>query len=69
VKLTLKKKRLLKKLLLMPESGMGYQVIDIILKDGRVITKVMVYNAEIVELPTEYNDVSEDDIKDIKKAE
>ena len=53
----------------MPESGMGYQVIDIILKDGRVITKVMVYNAEIVELPTEYNDVSEDDIKDIKKAE
>lgn len=69
MKLTLKKKRLLKKLLLMPESGMGYQVIDIILKDGRVITKVMVYNAEIVELPTEYNDVSEDDIKDIKKAE
>ena len=30
----------------MPESGMGYQRVDVHLKDGRVIRNLMVLNAE-----------------------
>jgi len=30
----------------MPESGMGYQKVDVLLKDGRMIKNVIVLNAE-----------------------
>ncbi len=50
------------KLLILPELGMGYQIIDITLKDGRKIKKVKIFNAEILELPKEYRNISEKDI-------
>ena len=34
-----------------PETGMGYQKVDIRLKDNRVLTNVLVLNAEELELP------------------
>lgn len=36
-----------------PESGMGYQKVDVRLRDKRVLTSVLVFNAEDLELPEE----------------
>ena len=38
------------KLLKLPESGMGYQRVDITLEDGRKLSNVVVVNAEFIEL-------------------
>ncbi len=43
--------RLVKKLLSLPESGMGYQRVDLRLADGRELQDVVVFNAEEVDLP------------------
>ena len=43
--------RWIKRLLQLPESGMGYQRVDLSLDDGREITDVTAFNAEEVELP------------------
>lgn len=43
--------RLTQKLLALPESGMGYQCVDVQLIDGRELHGVLVFNAEEVELP------------------
>lgn len=37
----------------LPESGMGYQRVDVFFADSRVARDVPVYNAEIAELPEE----------------
>ncbi|MDD4778685.1 MAG: hypothetical protein PHV53_10420 [Fermentimonas sp.] len=38
----------IKKLQQLPESGMGYQVVDIKLKDGQVLTKLTVLNSSVL---------------------
>ena len=53
-----------KRLLQLPESGMGYQRVDVRLIDGREVKDVCVFNAEEVELPDEYAGVR---IKDIQQ--
>jgi len=45
--------RLTKRLLQMPESGMGYQRVDLRLSDGRELKNVLAFNAEEVELPSD----------------
>jgi hypothetical protein len=55
--------RWIKRLLKLPESGMGYQRVDLSLADGREIKDVPVFNAEEVELPDELAGVS---IKDVR---
>ena len=50
----------------MPESGMGYQLVDVTLKDGRVFKEILVFNAEELQLPPEYKDLKIEDIEDIK---
>jgi len=50
----------------MPESGMGYQIIDVKLKDGRVLKDISVLNAQELELPPEYKDLKIEDIEDVK---
>ena len=45
----------------LPESGMGYQIIDVHLRDGRILERVFVFNAE---MPTGF-DFTENDIADI----
>jgi len=37
----------------LPESGMGYQRVDVFFTDSRVARDVPVYNAEVAELPDE----------------
>jgi hypothetical protein len=44
--------RWIKLLLALPESGMGYQRIDLRLDDGRELRDVKVFNAEEAELPS-----------------
>jgi hypothetical protein len=34
------------KLVSLPETGMGYQRVDLVLRDGRVLRDIMVFNAE-----------------------
>ena len=41
------------KLLKWPEDGMDYQIVDVVLKDGRVLEQLVVLNAEILEAQEE----------------
>lgn len=34
----------------LPEQGMGYQIVDIVLKNGKCLTKKIVLNSSILEL-------------------
>lgn len=33
-----------------PEDGMGYQIVDVVFKDGRVLERAVVLNGEILEV-------------------
>jgi len=46
--------RWVKRLLQLPESGMGYQRVDLRLEDGRELRDVLVFNAEEAEVPAEF---------------
>ena len=46
--------RWVKRLLQLPESGMGYQRVDLRLADGRELKDVPVFNAEELEMPEEF---------------
>ena len=54
-------KKWLNKLSELPESGMGYQVVDITLRDGRVICNVTVLNGDeiISKLPARERDIAQ----------
>jgi hypothetical protein len=49
-------------LLSQPESGTGYQLVELHLKDGRIIPELKVWNAEVIELPDRYKDITEEEI-------
>jgi len=34
-----------------PESGMGYQIVDVVLEDGTTVRDCVVFNAEEMEIP------------------
>ena len=53
------------KLLTYPESGMGYQKVDVVLKTGRIIKGVVVLNAEEMVLTDEYKNLRLEEIKDL----
>ncbi|MCK4968126.1 MAG: hypothetical protein KAS12_03645 [Candidatus Aenigmarchaeota archaeon] len=63
--LVLKKKKWINKILEIPETGMGYQVVDIRLKSGTIIGKVFVYNCSVLEIPERYSQITENDIANI----
>jgi hypothetical protein len=50
-------------LLRLPESGMGYQHVDVRFADGREVKNLIVLNAEEMELPDEYAHATIEDIK------
>ena len=52
----------------LPESGMGYQVVDITLKDGRTLNRVTVINAETIILSPGYENIDENDIVNIRMS-
>ncbi len=37
-----------------PESGMGYQRVDVVLEDGTALVDCRVLNAEKIEMPSEH---------------
>ena len=43
-----------RRLLELPESGMGYQRVDVFFADGRELRDLVVFNAEDLELPQEF---------------
>ncbi|MBX9842127.1 MAG: hypothetical protein K2Z80_10010 [Xanthobacteraceae bacterium] len=57
---------LVDRLLALPESGMGYQLVDLILTDGRVVPNVKVFNCEIADLPDIFRSLSAADIADVR---
>jgi hypothetical protein len=56
-------KRWMKRLLQLPESGMGYQRVDLRLADGRELKDVLAFNAEEVELPDECANAKIEDVR------
>lgn len=37
----------------LPETGMGYHIVDVHLKDGRVLLKQMIFNSSILVIKTD----------------
>ena len=56
-----------KRLVQMPETGMGYQKVDLTFKDGRILKGLIVLNAEDCETEEAFNVEEIDDIKIQKK--
>jgi hypothetical protein len=52
-----------KRLLQLPESGMGYQRVDLQLADGRELKDVLVFNAEELEVSEELGSAQIRDIR------
>lgn len=52
-------------LLKYPETGMGYQRVDVMLKTGQVIKNVVVLNAEELLLPDQYADLKTEEITNL----
>lgn len=53
----------------MPESGMGYQVINVKLKNGQVLKKIIVLNSEDLILPPDYEATKMEDIEAIEPCQ
>lgn len=45
---------------------MGYQLVDLVLADGRIVREVTVFNSEIANLPDRYRDIDASDIADVR---
>jgi hypothetical protein len=58
----------IERLLALPETGMGYQLVDLVLADGRVVAGVPVFNSEVANLPDAFSDVAASDIADVRLA-
>lgn len=52
------------KLLKFPETGMGYQRVNVILKSDQIIRDVVVLNAEDLVLPDQYTNLKLEEISD-----
>lgn len=46
-----------------PESGMGYQKVDLRLKGDKLLRNVLVFNCEDIQLPEEFADAEIVDLK------
>ena len=53
----------------LPETGMGYQRLDLSLRNGRTMRGVLVFNAEVMDWPDEAGPISPDEIVDMRLAE
>ena len=58
----------IKRLLALPENGMGYQLVDLVLVDGRVVPSVPIFNCEIANLPDTLGGITASDIADVRLA-
>lgn len=55
----------IEKLLKYPETGMGYQKVDVVLKSGDSVKDVVVLNAEKLVLPDQYANIKLEEISDL----
>jgi hypothetical protein len=55
--------RWIERLLVLPESGMGYQRVDVRLADGRELQDVVVFNAQEIEVPDEFAKAEIEDVR------
>jgi hypothetical protein len=46
-----------KRLMALPETGMGYQRVDIVLADGTEVKDALVFNAEEIDVPDEFAEI------------
>lgn len=53
------------RLLKYPETGMGYQRVDVILKSGQIIKDIVILNAEDLMLPEEYRNLKLEEIENL----
>jgi hypothetical protein len=56
-------RRFVERLMNLPESGMGYQRVDLRLADGRELRDVPVFNAEDANVPDEFADATITDVR------
>lgn len=56
-------KQWVERLLKLPESGMGYQRVDVKMADGRELKNAVVLNAELLELPEDFGHSTVTDIQ------
>ena len=51
----------------LPEKGMGYQVVNLILKDGNELKEQIVYNSSVLQInDIKYQSISNEDIISLK---
>ena len=62
------RREMVDRLLALPESGMGYHLVDLILADGRVVSDVPVFNCEIAKLPDQFHDITASHVVDLRPA-
>lgn len=62
------RKDIINRLLTLPEDGMGYQLVDLVLADGRIVPNVTIFNCEVANLPDRYQDVGPSDIADVRPS-
>lgn len=55
-----------KHLLRFPETGMGYQKVDVILKSGQIIKDIIILNAEDMVLPEQYSKLQCEEIVELR---
>ncbi|WP_181701931.1 hypothetical protein [Chthonobacter albigriseus] len=56
---------LVRKLIALPETGMGYQLVDLSLADGRVVRRVQVLNSELALIPDDFGTVDPASVRDV----
>jgi hypothetical protein len=62
------RQEMVNRLLALPENGMGYQLVDLVLVDGRVVPSVPVFNSGVANLPDSFDGVKTSDIADVRLA-
>lgn len=46
-----------------PESGMGYQRVDVTTTDGRTVKRLVVFNGEVLDVPDELGELAVADLR------
>ena len=51
----------------LPETGMGYHVVDVVLRNGQRVRNILVYNSEHMEWPSNKDPIRTDDILELRR--
>lgn len=58
-----------KKLLFLPNTGINFHLVDVLLKNGHILKRVRVFESRVMELPSGFRCLKEDDILAIEPSE